>query len=86
MNPEYQTALKESSLTELQIARQMLTGRRNLAVIVAAIAVAVILWAQWSLWTLVVPGVIWVAAAGQHAHLKLIKRELRERERQSGGR
>jgi chromate transport protein ChrA len=65
MNREYQTALKESSVIELEMARQMLTGRRNLAVVVAVIAVIVILSAQWSFWTLLVAGAIWFATAGQ---------------------
>lgn len=79
MNAEYQKALKEGSATELFMAHQRLAMRRNLALVAGIIALVVILWLHWSVWLLAVPAVIWVAAAGQHTHLKLVQHELKER-------
>lgn len=83
MNAEYMEALKEAPFDELLLASWKLRARRNIAVAVCVIITFVIAWWRWSPWTLVVPGLICLAAAGQSAHLKLVEGEMRERKAES---
>lgn len=79
MKAAYERALKEASSVELLLARMKLTGRRNLALAVGLVTLVIILWARWSNWILIVPAVIWFAAAGQHFHIGLIENEMKTR-------
>ena len=83
MSPEHEKALKEASSAELLVARMKLMSRRNLAVGVGVISLIIILWARWSSWLLIIPGVVWFAAAGQHFHIGLIDNEMKERKTNS---
>lgn len=85
MSPEHEKALKEASYAELLLARVKLQGRRNLAVVVGFISLVIIVWAHWSSWMLIIPGIIWFAAAGQHFHIGLIDNEMEERQSKSDG-
>jgi fatty acid desaturase len=83
MNSEHEKALKEASNGELLLARIKLVSRRNLALIAGGVALVIILWARWSMWALIVPNLIWFAAAGQHFHIGLIDNEMKERKSRS---
>ena len=83
MKAEHERALKEASSVELILARIKLMGRRNLALAAGLISLVIVLWARWSNWMLILPGVIWFAAAGQSYHIGLINNEMKERKSRS---
>ena len=79
MASDYTNALMEASVAELLMAEMKLRGRRNIAVFFGVVACVVIWWQGWSAWTLAIPAIIGLGAAGQHFHLRLVENELKQR-------
>ena len=80
MTSDYANALKEASFAELLMAAMKLRERRNIAEFFAVVACVVIWWQGWSTWTLAIPAIIGLGAAGQHFYLRLVENELGQRQ------
>jgi len=83
MSAKYTKALEEASFAELRAASLRLRAHRYIAIFVGIVASVIILWVRWTPGGLIVPAVIWLVAAGQHSHLKLVENEMRERKAES---
>jgi fatty acid desaturase len=72
-------ALHEASPTELIVAREQVMVRRNLAILFGLVIALLILAIRWNVWMQLVPAVIWLFAASQHFHVRLIDAEFGRR-------
>ena len=71
--------LHDASNVQLLTAVMLLKSRRNFAIAGGVLALIVIFWMKWSLWTVVIPSFFWLLAAGQHFEMSRIFAEMRTR-------
>jgi len=77
-------ALREASPTELILAREQLLLRRNLAILFGLVIGLMILAIRWNVWVQLAPAAIWLFAATQHFHVRLIDAEFGRRAKSPG--